>query len=218
MMGRFLASRLISRLLLNRLPTEDRLCKVGFHLASRCSVCGVNSESSDHLFIRCPLAIALWEVVFSAFQRRVSADTWSSFFSQAMSVSFSDHVRDLWKTTIHVVVWSVWIAHDLLILRRFDLRGCPAKASVIMSVIWSPPAPGWTKVNTDGAALSSSGAGGCGGIFRNCRAFIKGCFVVPLDHVFSFEVELLAASISINFAWHNGWHRIWFESDSSYVV
>ncbi|KAK2636307.1 hypothetical protein Ddye_031099 [Dipteronia dyeriana] len=93
---------------------------------------------------------------------------------------------------------------DLLILRRFDLRGRPARAPVIKSVIWSPPAPGWTKVNTDGGALSFPGAGGCGGIFRNCRAFVKGCFAVPLDHVFAFEAELLAASIAINFAWQNG--------------
>ncbi|KAK2646849.1 hypothetical protein Ddye_022044 [Dipteronia dyeriana] len=50
------------------------------------------------------------------------------------------------------------------------------------------------------------------------RAFVKGCFAVPLDHVFGFEAELLAASIAINFAWQNGWHRIWLESDSSYVV
>ncbi|KAK3198786.1 hypothetical protein Dsin_022201 [Dipteronia sinensis] len=86
------------------------------------------------------------------------------------------------------------------------------------SVIWSPPAPGWIKVNTDGAVLSSPGAGGCGGVLRNCKAFVKGCFTVSLGHVFAFEVELLAASMAINFAWQNGWHRIWLESDSSYVV
>ncbi|KAK3225274.1 hypothetical protein Dsin_005136 [Dipteronia sinensis] len=44
---------------------------------------------------------------------------------------------------------------DLLILHRFDLCGRPTRAPVIKSVIWSPPAPGWIKVNTDGAALSS---------------------------------------------------------------
>ncbi|KAK2657504.1 hypothetical protein Ddye_010556 [Dipteronia dyeriana] len=107
---------------------------------------------------------------------------------------------------------------DLLILRRFDLRGRPARAPVIRSVIWSPLAPGWSKVNIDGAALSSLSARDCGGIFRNYRAFVMGCFDVPLDHVFAFEAELLAASIAINFAWQNGWHRIWLESDSSYVV
>ncbi|KAK3197881.1 hypothetical protein Dsin_021296 [Dipteronia sinensis] len=90
---------------------------------------------------------------------------------------------------------------DLLILHRFDLRGRPAKALVIRSVIWSPPAPGWIKVNTNGAALSSPGVGGCGGVFRNCRAFVNGCFASPLGQVFAFEAELLAASTTINLAW-----------------
>ncbi|KAK2652371.1 hypothetical protein Ddye_012227 [Dipteronia dyeriana] len=207
----------------------------GFHLASRCSVCRVSSESSDHLFIRCPLAVALWEAIFSAFQRRISADTWSSFFFQAMSVSFSNQWIFESKTMdFRSVLSFVWHAvsdanrleigcirnfvDDLLILPCFDLRGRPARAPIIRSVIWSPPAPHWTKVNIDGAALNSQGAGGCGDIFRNCRAFVKGCFAVPLDHVFAFEAELLAASIAINFSWQNGWHRIWLESDSSYVV
>ncbi|KAK3220867.1 hypothetical protein Dsin_014837 [Dipteronia sinensis] len=107
---------------------------------------------------------------------------------------------------------------DLLILHRFDLCGRPARVPVIRSVIWSPPAPSWIKVNTDGAALSSLGVGGCRGVFRNCRAFMNGCFVVPLGQVFAFEAEILATSMAVNFAWQNGWHRIWLESDSSYVV
>ncbi|KAK2661872.1 hypothetical protein Ddye_000446 [Dipteronia dyeriana] len=201
-------SGLTWRLLLNRFPTEDRLSRAGFHLASRCSVCGVSSESFDHLFIRCPLAVSLWEAVFSAFQRRISVDTSAlSFVWRAVSDANRLEIR-----CMHNYV------DDLLILHRFDLRGRPARAPVIRSVIWSPPAPGWTKVNADGAALISPDAGGCGGIFRNCRAFVKGCFVIPLDHVFVYKAELLAASIAINFARQNRWHRIWLESDSSYVV
>ncbi|KAK3222526.1 hypothetical protein Dsin_009551 [Dipteronia sinensis] len=139
-------SALTCRLFLNRLPIEDCLSRIGFQLASRCSVCGVSSESSDHLFLWCPIATALWETVFSAFQRRISVDSWSSFFSQAY-------------------------------------------------------------VNNDGAALSSQGAGGCGGALRNCGAFMKGYFAVPFDQVFAFEAKLLAALMAINFSWKNGWHR-----------
>ncbi|KAI9198847.1 hypothetical protein LWI28_023034 [Acer negundo] len=142
----------------------------GFQLASHCSICRVSSESADHIFIHCPLAVTLWEVVFSAFQRHFSTETWQSFFLQAMSVSFSE-------------------------------QGHPSKAPVIKSVIWSPPAPGWIKVNTDNAVMGSLGFGGCGGIFRNCRAFVNGCFAIPLGQVFTFEVELLAASLAINFTW-----------------
>ncbi|KAK3221421.1 hypothetical protein Dsin_008446 [Dipteronia sinensis] len=93
---------------------------------------------------------------------------------------------------------------DLLILLRFDLHGHPTRTPVIKNVIWSPPAPGWIKVNTDGPAFSSPGAEGCEGVFHNCRAFMKGCFVVPISHVFAFKAELLAASMDINFALQNG--------------
>ncbi|KAI9154184.1 hypothetical protein LWI28_022333 [Acer negundo] len=107
---------------------------------------------------------------------------------------------------------------NLLIFRLFSLRGRPSKAPVIKSVIWSPSAPGWIKVNTDGAAMGSLRVGGCSGIFRNCRVFVKGLFAIPLGQVFAFEVELLVASSTVNFAWKYGWHRIWLESDFSYMV
>ncbi|KAK3212710.1 hypothetical protein Dsin_017416 [Dipteronia sinensis] len=144
---------------------------------------------------------------------------------QAMSVSFSDQLQVLRKITIHAVVWSVWLARNQWIFesKAMEFRSalslvCRAVSDANRSVIWSPPAPGWIKVNTDGAALSSPGVGGCGGVFRNYRTFVKGCFTVPFGQVFTFEVELLAASMAINLAWQNGWHRIWLESDSSYVV
>ncbi|KAI9156864.1 hypothetical protein LWI28_013336 [Acer negundo] len=62
------------------------------------------------------------------------------------------------------------------------------------------------------------GVGGCGGIFQNYRTFVKGCFAIPLGQVFAVEAELLTTFLTINFAWKYGWHRIWLESDSSYMV
>ncbi|KAK3198182.1 hypothetical protein Dsin_021597 [Dipteronia sinensis] len=84
---------------------------------------------------------------------------------------------------------------DLLILHRFGLWSCPSKAPVIKSVVWLPPAPGWIKVNTDDSAMGSPGIGFCGGIFQNCRAFVKSFFAIPLGQVFAFEAELLAAEL-----------------------
>ncbi|KAK2642394.1 hypothetical protein Ddye_024157 [Dipteronia dyeriana] len=39
-----------------------------------------------------------------------------------------------------------------------------------------------------------------------------------LRMVFPFEAELLATSLAINYAWNLGWHKIWLQSDSSYVA
>ncbi|KAI9192216.1 hypothetical protein LWI28_019629 [Acer negundo] len=200
-------SALTWRLMLNRFPTEDRLCRSGFQLASCCSICGVSSGSADHLFLHFPLAVALWEA-FSLLSSDVSLP---KLGNPSSCKPFSEANR-LDIGCMHNCM------DDLLILRRFGLQGCPSKAPVIKSVIWSPPAPGWIKVNTDGVAMGSPGFGGIGGIFRNCRAFVKGCFAIPLGQVFAFKAELLAASLAINFAWKYGWHRLWLESDSSYVV
>ncbi|KAK2642187.1 hypothetical protein Ddye_023950 [Dipteronia dyeriana] len=97
-------SVLTCRLWLDKLPTDDCLYRFGFHLASRCNVCEASSESVDHLFLKCPFAATLWETVFFVFQRRVSADTWISFFNQIMFVSFSAQIWILWRAAIHAVV------------------------------------------------------------------------------------------------------------------
>ncbi|KAK2634579.1 hypothetical protein Ddye_029371 [Dipteronia dyeriana] len=108
---------------------------------------------------------------------------------------------------------------DLLILHQFGLwGGRPYKAPMIKSVVRLPLTPGWIKVNTDGVVMGSPGVGGCGGIFRNCKAFVKGFFAIPLGLVFTVEAELLAALLTIKFAWKYGCHRIWLESHFSYVV
>ncbi|KAK3218439.1 hypothetical protein Dsin_012409 [Dipteronia sinensis] len=238
------------RLLLDRLPTEDRLCRSEFQLASRCSVCGARLESVDHLFLKCPLATALWEVVFSAFQRRVFADTWGFFSGRPclfLSVIRSGFCGELlfmrwfgvcgipvtsgflkenlliFRAALSLVWLFVYVANrlgigymgnyvdDLLILCWFGLSGRPGKAPVIRSVVWSPLAPGWINVITDGTVLGSPGVGGCGGVFRTCRSFVKARFTVSLGQVFAFAAELLTASLAINYAWNLGWHRIWLE-------
>ncbi|KAK3212733.1 hypothetical protein Dsin_017439 [Dipteronia sinensis] len=139
--------------------------------------CKTTYSRMFHDIPQCPLATALWEAVFSAFQRHVSADTWGSFFSAALSLVWHS-VYDANRLGIGCIRNCV---DDLLILHRFGLSGRPGKAPVIRSVVWSPHAPGWIKV-------------------------------------FAFEAELLADSFAINYAWNLGWHRIWLESDSSYVV
>ncbi|KAK1591397.1 hypothetical protein Q3G72_007018 [Acer saccharum] len=184
-------SALTWRLMLNRLPTEDRLCRILWKAAIHAVIWGVWTARNQWIF-------------------------------EGKSVDFKSVLSLVWRAVSEANRLEIGFMHncmdDLLILHRFGLQGCPSKALVIKSVVWSPPAPSWIKVNTYGAALGSLGVGGCGGIFRNCRAFVKGCFAIPLGQVFTFEAELLAASLTINFAWKYGWHRIWLESDSSYVV
>ncbi|KAK0575059.1 hypothetical protein LWI29_033415 [Acer saccharum] len=107
---------------------------------------------------------------------------------------------------------------ELQTLHRLHVSGRPPKAPRILEVNWHPPPPGCLKVNTDGAAFGSPGLAGCAGVFRTCRGFVRGCFAIPLGVCFAFEAELAAAVHAIDYAWTFGWHRLWLESDSTFVV
>ncbi|KAL0291602.1 UNVERIFIED_CONTAM: putative ribonuclease H protein [Sesamum calycinum] len=65
----------------------------------------------------------------------------------------------------------------------------PRKAPVIHSIQWQPPPPGWMKVNTDGCSRGQPGPSSCGGIFRNCRGFVHGCFALSLGSGFAYQAE-----------------------------
>ncbi|KAI9200065.1 hypothetical protein LWI28_002180 [Acer negundo] len=123
-------SALTRRLMLNRLPTEDRLCKSGFQLASRCSIYGVR---------------ILWKVAIHAMIWRV----WTArnqWIFEEKSVDFRSILSLVWHAVLEANHLDIGCMRncmdDFLILRRFGLQGRPSKAPVIKSVIWSPPAPG----------------------------------------------------------------------------
>ncbi|XXG42844.1 hypothetical protein AAC387_Pa01g3019 [Persea americana] len=44
----------------HKTPSEIRLKRLGFSLASRCSICHAAEDSVGHLFFSCNLAISIW--------------------------------------------------------------------------------------------------------------------------------------------------------------
>ena len=78
---------------------------------------------------------------------------------------------------------------------------------------------GWIKVNIiDGETRGSTVVAGCGGIFKNCRGFVKGCFSILLVNGFAFEAELLSCLTVIEKAKEMSWDFLWVEIDSIYVA
>ncbi|KAL5807591.1 hypothetical protein ACOSQ3_030478 [Xanthoceras sorbifolium] len=65
---------------------------------------------------------------------------------------------------------------------------------------------------TDGSSSGAPGHSSGGGIFCNCRGFVKGCFSS------SFEAELLAVIKAINYAHIVGLMSLWIECDSIFMV
>ncbi|KAK3229942.1 hypothetical protein Dsin_001823 [Dipteronia sinensis] len=81
---------------------------------------------------------------------------WTKYSSLLKEVSEANHLE---------IGCMLNCMDDLLTFHRLGFWGRPSKAPVIMSVVWSPPASGWIKMNTDGAAIGFPGVGGCGDIF-----------------------------------------------------
>ncbi|XP_039069137.1 uncharacterized protein LOC120215551 [Hibiscus syriacus] len=61
--------------ILNRLPTCDRLQRMGLVTAGLCVNCRVFNKSRDHLFSQCPLSIELWKYVIGLNGMNYSAMT-----------------------------------------------------------------------------------------------------------------------------------------------
>lgn len=70
----------------------------------------------------------------------------------------------------------------------------------------------------DGTAFGSLGLAGGGGIFRNSKGFIKGCFTVLFRYIFAIKADLLAVIHALEIANENYWEKFWLESDLMYVV
>lgn len=74
---------------------------------------------------------------------------------------------------------------QLLTLRHFAMQPIARKPISFVTVAWQPSHPDWIKVNMDGSALRSSGLLRGGGVFRNCRGLVHGCFASSFGIGFS---------------------------------
>ncbi|KAE9617543.1 putative reverse transcriptase zinc-binding domain-containing protein [Lupinus albus] len=43
------------------MSTDENLMSRGCSMASKCSLCNINAESYEHLFLACPFSIIIWQ-------------------------------------------------------------------------------------------------------------------------------------------------------------
>ncbi|XP_057779551.1 uncharacterized protein LOC130998134 [Salvia miltiorrhiza] len=107
---------------------------------------------------------------------------------------------------------------DYLVLRRIGVAMRAFAPPLMIEVHWWPPAGQWIKVNTDGSALGKPGSIAAGGVFRDNWGAVRGCYHYKGGSGFAFEAELFAIMHAVRIANFRGWHWLWIEADSSYVV
>ncbi|XP_057811778.1 uncharacterized protein LOC131026015 [Salvia miltiorrhiza] len=107
---------------------------------------------------------------------------------------------------------------DYTILRALGVATRAAPPPDFIFVHWWPPASSWIKVNTDGFAMGALGNIAAGGVFRDHFSWVRGSFHYKDGVGFTFVAELLAVIKAIMIAHDRGWHHLWIESDSTYIV
>ncbi|XP_057774769.1 uncharacterized protein LOC130993749 [Salvia miltiorrhiza] len=249
------------RVILNRLPTRDKLIRQGLISPNYCSLCFHEAEDLNHIFWSCDKIQPVWTEFLGWFNQmdgRLCADI-HSFLIFSWSIKVSSQINALWKLGVISVIWAIWNARnkshfdgvafhgrailcfikstfmevdisfpklgcidntwtDYLTVRQLGVSVHQRPPPDFTSVYWSPPAYSWIKANTDGSAVGAPGRICAGGVFRDWRGFVRGCFHVEGGTGFAFEAELLGIITAIDFAHQCGWFKIWIEADSTYVV
>ena len=94
----------------------------------------------------------------------------------------------------------------------------PASRSVI-SNRWTPPPPGWMKVNFDGATFKERNLAGLGGVIHNDNGLIMAAFTQTIPLPTSIEmVEVLAARNALVLANDLSLNQVQLEGDSEKII
>lgn len=97
------------KILKNRVPSDDRLQRFNVALCSRCYLCLSNCETSKHLFLDCPLAVALWVWIFSLFRVAIPHGALlQDLFLEANLTSLNHSSRLFWFIAVSNLLWCLW--------------------------------------------------------------------------------------------------------------
>lgn len=107
---------------------------------------------------------------------------------------------------------------DRIIRKKFNISPHLNKIPKIIEVYWLPPHHQWVKLNTDGLSKGNSGVAAIGGIFRNFKGYVLGCYSQNIGHKSSFDAEMQAFITGVEFTKNKGWNIVWFELDSKAII
>ncbi|KAE8675100.1 hypothetical protein F3Y22_tig00111693pilonHSYRG00046 [Hibiscus syriacus] len=95
--------------LLDRLPTRDRLRRMGLCSDSICVSCCQFQESRDHLFSQCSFAVGLWKAILKLNGMSYSPLTWETMVSWA-STSWKGKslITTLLNISWNAFIYSIW--------------------------------------------------------------------------------------------------------------
>lgn len=86
--------------ILNRLPTRDRIISWGISIPSTCLLCNLGDQSRDHLFFSCPFSWELWSCKAQRIGITPSPD-WNLTLLHMQALP-----RPTWRRKLQLLVWQ----------------------------------------------------------------------------------------------------------------
>lgn len=114
------------RLMLSKLPIDEKLQLRGCTLVSMCPLCSRNSESSIHLFLECPFSTSIWLWLGIKLQRTISRTSPAALLS-CIPQRCSSQLRDVLVVAIVHTVHSIWLAQNAV---RFNASSISLHATM----------------------------------------------------------------------------------------
>lgn len=106
-------------LMRNQILTSDSLRCRGFQLAGRGSLCQRDDKEVDHMFLRGPFTVRVWD--YSIQVGKLSASDFCTmrdlFFKWKDMQCLTRRGRVLWSLLRHAIIWIIW---EERILRVFE--------------------------------------------------------------------------------------------------
>lgn len=111
----------IWRLVIGAIPTNANLQKRGMKLSSCCSICNGESETSEHIFLRCPWVKAVWfGLLFQWSMERMNLTDFKSWFLERIdriSESGGDNCEPLIAMFFNIL-WGIWTGRNKFIFEN----------------------------------------------------------------------------------------------------
>ncbi|CAN1796146.1 Putative ribonuclease H protein At1g65750, partial [Linum perenne] len=221
-------------------PTKEAMHSRGINVGNECGCCGVDWETSWHLFLVCFVARSCWisagrwDRVEALMQGKTSFAEWLLDFITSQP---SDMVQDVlsilwgiweernsrvWSRKEATPEWTVWMGREVLKdwlavqepSRRSDSVGGAAECK-----LWHPPASDSFKCNTDGAVDARGNRSGAGMVIRGAYGHLIKFRMTSWGGVWrSKEVEARALLEALSWVEMEGLPTVNFETDAQVVV
>ncbi|KAA3472034.1 non-LTR retrotransposon transposase [Gossypium australe] len=225
-----------------RLMTNERRTRLGLAQTAQCERCSSHSEDMLHLLRDCPHSKNLW---LSLVPRRLQGDFFGYGTSEWIRTNIICRSRDRhdieWNVLFAISIWWLWKWRNETIFQGKD-PPCNTPTHIFEQatfikdsltslfttgqqatrherlVSWKPPPPGWTLINTDGAARGDPGHAAAAACLRdNAGNWIAGA-VTNLGICTTPLAELMAIHSGLNLAWDRGIRQGILESDSELAL